>query len=151
MLLHRDLSNAVFPWVEGEIEALEERCASNRFAINIALLLIWLRRVLYKFAAVIYRIISIFNTPSFRAFAASAASQIGKLRKKGLVLHLRAFQKTLPPQSGMPWQSSRWSKSGNVRQTSFTKARCSHRSSILLSWQREVWLSRFTGRVEGSS
>jgi hypothetical protein len=97
MLLHRDLPNAVFPWVEGEIEALEERCASNRFAINIALLLIWLRRVLYKVAAVIYRIISIFNTPSFRAFAASAASQIGKLRKKGLVLHLRAFQKTLPP------------------------------------------------------
>jgi hypothetical protein len=82
MLLHRDLPNAVFPWVEGEIEALEERRASNGFAINIALLLIWLRRVLFKVAAVIYRIISIFNTPSFRAFAASAASQIGKLRAR---------------------------------------------------------------------
>jgi hypothetical protein len=118
-----DLLNAVFPWVKGEIKALEER---RRFAIDIAFwefihLLIWLRRVSLQDAVVIhtrYPELSIpkygpFDTPSC-AVAASAASQI-ELRAH---LTSKNLPENIVSTVRRAWHPSRWSKSGDVRQTS---------------------------------
>lgn len=84
-----ELLNALFPWVEAEISALDKQRSIDRLAQDISLwhflhLLIWLRLVLLQDAAVLYTKhpdcsifkYAPFNTLAFREFAATAAAQI---------------------------------------------------------------------------
>ena len=90
-----ELLGVLFPWVEGEIRALQERRSSNRLAIDIALwqflhLLIWLRLVLLQDAAVLFMLYpecsifkyAPFNTDTFRTFAARSVSQIEQAQEE---------------------------------------------------------------------
>ena len=84
-----ELIGVLFPWIEGEIDALQQRRSSNRLAIDIALwqflhLLTWLRLVLLQDAAILFMQhpecsifkYAPFNTNTFHTFAAQSISQI---------------------------------------------------------------------------
>ena len=85
-----DLLTAVFPWIEAEQVALEQRvqqigrCAADYVLRNFLHLLTWFRRVLLQDAAVIYHShpscqifgFASFNTPTFKQFSATASTAI---------------------------------------------------------------------------
>jgi hypothetical protein len=85
----KELLSVLFPWVEDEIKALQERRSSNQFAVDIALwqflhLLMWFRVVLLQDAAVLfmrYPQCSLFkylpfSTPTFHDYASASVSRI---------------------------------------------------------------------------
>ena len=88
------LLSQLFPWLEGELEALITRQRGHRHSQDVALqhflhLLVWLRVVLLQDAAILYtkypdaNIFTYppFNTPVFHAFAASSTARIDEIEE----------------------------------------------------------------------
>jgi len=84
----------LFPWLEGELEALVTRQHHHRHSQDVALqhflhLLVWLRIVLLQDAAILYTkypdanifAYAPFNTPVFRTFATSSTAAIEEVEE----------------------------------------------------------------------
>lgn len=111
----RELLAQIFPWVEEELAALEDREKTNAFARDIALrqlfkLLIWFRTVILQDGAILYKKYPdspLFNYPpfnslAFRQFAAASVARLAEIEKqaslalKNLPQNLvRGFQGTI--------------------------------------------------------
>ncbi|KAK7028398.1 hypothetical protein R3P38DRAFT_923774 [Favolaschia claudopus] len=91
----RELMLDIFPWIQDQLLALEEREKENPFARDIALrqffkLLVWFRSVILQDAALIYKQYpdaplfkyAPFNTALFQQFAAASVQRINKIESE---------------------------------------------------------------------
>ena len=90
-----DLLSQVFPWIEEQQRALEERSQADRLMQDIALrhfleLLVWLRRVLLQDAALLFGLYPTapifkyapFCTLAFQTFASNASTVVRDVEKR---------------------------------------------------------------------